>query len=390
LQWLGRNPFRTVSGIFTPGATPGTTDVIVKVEDRLPLRVYAGYENSGNDATGENRYQAGFNWGNAFLADQLLSYQFSTSDDFSSLTGHSLVWNFALPWRHLVTVIGAMSDSQTDFSLNGQSFASGGESRQLSLRYTVPLTGNARLDHEWSAGFDFKQSNNNLEFGGLQVFDQPTEIAQFLVSYNATLRDAMGATRLDATLFWSPGNLSSKNDDLNFNAARPGAEAAYTYALVRIERALRLPKEWLLVATAQAQFADGNLLASEQLSLGGYDAVRGFEDRLARGDRGFLLNFEVRSPTFPVLSNWLRLPKGRLVGRERMQAVAFLDYGTASLMDALPGEEETVLATSAGIGLRYSIGDLLAVRADYAWQLAQDGFVDDETSRFHLGITVAY
>jgi hemolysin activation/secretion protein len=59
-------------------------------------------------------------------------------------------------------------------------------------------------------------------------------------------------------------------------------------------------------------------------------------------------------------------------------------------MDALPGEEETVLATSAGIGLRYSIGDLLAVRADYAWQLAQDGFVDDETSRFHLGITVAY
>lgn len=63
LTQLNANPFRTVNSVFTPGDRPGTTAVILKVEDRFPLRVYSGYENTGTQLTGEDRWIAGLNWG---------------------------------------------------------------------------------------------------------------------------------------------------------------------------------------------------------------------------------------------------------------------------------------------------------------------------------------
>ena len=66
VRWLNQNPFRQTELAFQPGEAPGTTDVILGVNDRMPLRFFFTYDNYGIDLTGKNRLSTGFNFGNMF------------------------------------------------------------------------------------------------------------------------------------------------------------------------------------------------------------------------------------------------------------------------------------------------------------------------------------
>src|SRR5215469_7564236 len=82
LALLNQNPFRKVTIVAEKSATEGDTDLILRTEDRLPLRVYGGYDNTGTAALGYDLWNLGINWGNAFGLDQQLSYQFTSSSSF--------------------------------------------------------------------------------------------------------------------------------------------------------------------------------------------------------------------------------------------------------------------------------------------------------------------
>ena len=69
VRWLNTNPFRSTDLAFQPGEAPGTTDVILEVNDRMPLRFFFTYDNYGIDLTGKNRLSTGFNFGNLFNQD---------------------------------------------------------------------------------------------------------------------------------------------------------------------------------------------------------------------------------------------------------------------------------------------------------------------------------
>ena len=88
VAWINRNPFRDVDVVFTPGCDPGTTNIELIVCDRFPLQVYAGADNTGTSPSGTARYFAGATWGNAFWLDQVLTYQYTTSNDFNEFQGY--------------------------------------------------------------------------------------------------------------------------------------------------------------------------------------------------------------------------------------------------------------------------------------------------------------
>jgi len=90
LDWLNNNPFRQVEVNFKPGKTLGLTDVELDVNDRLPFRPYVGYEDSGTQFAGPDRFISGFNWGNALWLDHQLNYQYTTDTDFKLLHAHSM------------------------------------------------------------------------------------------------------------------------------------------------------------------------------------------------------------------------------------------------------------------------------------------------------------
>ena len=390
---LNENPFREVNLVYTPGKEFGATDLVLETKDRFPLRVYAGIENTGNTATGYNRWLAGFNWGNVWGAGHLLSYQFTTSPDFRSLLGNSVSYEAPLPWHHTLTLIAGYSRSVSQIS---EPVDSEGLSYQAGARYRIPLKPVGLWSHDLIAGFDFKRTNNNLEFGGTQVFGTNLDIIQWFAGYEAVESDEEGVTKLNITLTTSPGGLNGYNSNKAFQQARAGSDCSYEYLRTSVERTTKLPFGCSLGTRVLTQWAGTNLQAGEQFGLGGNGSVRGYHEGEVNGDSGMLFSAELRSPPFGL---WQLA--GRLRGRtgpepdkpavgDQLQFLCFWDYGIATIHHPTQDEPKQVNLSGAGLGLRYTVNTWIALRFDYGWPLINPGFNHTFAPQAYVGLVVSY
>ena len=260
LNVLNRNPFYDVNMILQRGESFGDTDIILEVDERRSFRVYGGLEDNGTSLTGKRRLLSGFNWGNIGKLGQQLNYQYTRSAEGSEISAHSANYNIPLPERlHSVSLFGAYVKSNPES--NDINFDLEGENWQFGLRYNLPLKDWQKVKHEMSLGIDLKRSNNDLEFGGLEVFSSFISIFQLALRYNANVRDKWGATSFSGDFYVSPGGLSDDNDDKAFNAARAEATANYVYGRFSLGRVTPLGHNLNWVVDAQFQLASENLLS---------------------------------------------------------------------------------------------------------------------------------
>jgi len=385
LNWINRNPFRQSDLLFSPGHAPGTTDVLLRTQDRFPLRVFTGYEDSGNQLTGDNRYLAGFNYGDLFGIGQQFSYQYTTGSDSNEFYAHSGSYVIPLPWHHELTFFGLYSEANASVAAP---LTTSGVSWQASVRYEIPLPGTQAFQHSVLGGFDFKQSNNDLEFGGTMISNVYTDVAQFVLGYQASYVDDFGNTSASATGFWSPGDLTGTpaNTDAAYAMTRAGATSNYAYGQLTLRRVTRLPWDFTWSVRALYQVSDANLLPSEEFGLGGYQTVRGYDEREANGDDGFLLSTEVATPPVSL---------GRMIGlkqaTDQLQFLGFIDYGGTSLHHATASDvNPNTNLLGIGPGVRYNISPYVAVRFDYGFQMIDTGFDTRHNSRGHLGVVISY
>ncbi len=386
LTWLNRSPYRKVDLVYAPGYEFGTTDIILNTLESDPTFFYMGYEDSGTEALGRNRWLAGFNWGNAFGPDQGLSYQYTTSDDFATVQAHSGAYMGALPWQHFLMIAGSYATVDSGTEAGGTILESGGKNIQTSGRYSIPINAFKSQTHELKLGFDFKSTNNNLAFGGDEVFDTTTEIFQFALGYSILAQDRWGLTKAEVTGYFSPGDWTGNNSNESFQEARNNANANYNYGTLAIERQQRLPEEWTLRMRGQGQISDGNLLASEQLGIGGYDTIRGFDNRLVRGDQGIWGTVEVFTPATSI---------GRFMKwkneTDELRFLGFFDYGNVGNVDRLEDEPSSLVMSSVGAGLRWRYSDWFRLRLDYGFPISTknlDGL--DDSGRIHIGATANF
>ena len=385
INWLNRNPFREVDIKLRQGEV-GRVDLDVEVRDQRPFRPYLGYEDSLTRILGDHLFFVGFNWGNAFGWDHQLNYQFSTDIGFQHIRSHSGSYVIPLPWRHTVTIFGSYTDVNPDISKLGfPGVTQKGSSYQTSLRYTVPLPKLWKIEHDIAVGADFKRSDNNLEFGGTNVFSRPAEIVQFNAGYRGSAADPYGKTTMSAQAYVSPGGFTGVNNNTNFNSVRQGAVADYYYVRLDAERQTRLPWDFTLVGKGTFQFSDANLLPSEQMGLGGYSTIRGYEERLANGDEGYILNAEVWTPVIKT-GNLLGKPEWK----DTLQFLAFYDYGSVKFNTVTPGSSNANSnLSSVGGGLRYSVSRNFSLRFDYGIQLTERE-LSSRHSRGHLGAQLSF
>jgi hemolysin activation/secretion protein len=385
LDWLNNNPFRLVDVVFKPGEKLGTTDVELDVNDRLPFRPYVGYEDSGTRFTGPDRFLAGFNWGNALFLDHQLNYQYATDVDFDLIKAHSMNYVAPLPWHHTLMLYGAYVDAKAKFEEGGiVGTTADGTSWQVSGRYSVPLPDIKKYRSQVALGFDFKRSDNNLLAGGTAVISSETDVAQFVLSYSGTLPDRYGKTSGGLEVYYSPSGLGEFNHSSDFNALRTDAKSHYFYGRLNVERVTRLPWNFSWVLSGWGQYSTDRLLPSEELSLGGYNTIRGYDERVLLGDTGWIINNEIRTPTIP-LSNVLNIQGVT----DQLQFLAFFDYGYLHVINAQPGEPANPTLYSTGVGLRYSLRHNLSVRFDYGFPLTEKG-LNERDSRMHLGALLSF
>ena len=373
LDAVNANPFRRVNLVYQPASEPGYTDLVLETQDRLPLRFFTGFDNSGTAATGHTRLNAGATWGNAFGLDQQLTYQFSSSSDLylgSSrspgapggplFVGHSLNWVMPLPFGDSVSVFGDYERTVPDI---GPDFGLVGLNGQASIRYMRMLPRTATFVESLQAGYDFKTTNNDLDFGGVAVSGNSLEIDQFPVSYLANLTDPWGVNSSSTTAVYSPGSLTSGNKPAEFQAAGAGygfPSQRYLYVRQDFSRLTRLPFGAVWSVRALAQISNANLLYTEQLVAGGPDLLRGYQTNSILGDQGVIVSNELRAPS-------LRKAFDQHIGQ--LQFLGFWDYGSLHAHKAIEGYANDVNASSMGVGMRYNLRTNVTAKVDYGWQL---------------------
>lgn len=383
IAWINRNPFLQADMLMAPGDTPGTTDLLLRTQDRFPLRVYAGYEDSGNKFTGDDRLLAGINYGNLFGVGQQFSFQYTQAPTKNQFEAESATWVIPLPWKHQLTIFG--SYAATDATLDSN-FNSGGVNWQISGRYEVPLPSTAHFTESVIGGYDFKRNNNSLLFGVASVSNSTADVDQFVLSYQAALQDAYGVTSASATGFYSPGGFSAYSDDMDYQQQRAEAPSSYVYGQFTLDRVTRLPLDFSWTIHGLIQESDSNLLPSEQLGLGGYATVPGYEEREVNGDNGYLIATQILTPPVSI---------GEALGwtayKDQLQFLGFVDYGGTSLHDVTAADTNpSTNLLGVGPGLRYVVNPYLSFRFDYGFQLISTGFGTGEHSRGHVGLVLSY
>jgi hemolysin activation/secretion protein len=383
VEWLNRNPFRNVNVLLQRGEDFGSTDIALDVEQDKPYRFYTGVDDTGTELTEKERWSVGANFGNVFGLDHIFNYRYTSSYDGHSLNAHSFGYEIPIhAWRHNVSLFGAYVESQPNATNTG--FQLDGRSWQLGLRYNLPLSAYKNLKQNITFGFDYKRSNNDLSFGVVRVFDSFTTIAQIMAGYTASANDKFGRTQFQFETFISPGGLGDGNKDAAFNASRSGASSDYIYSVLNLNRVTQLPYDFNWSLSFEGQLANKNLIGSEQIGIGGFNSVRGYDEYQFTGDKGLIVRNELLSPAYSLVSKFYgSLP------RDQLQLLWFVDFGMVDNIDRLVGEESQRLS-STGVGFRYAMGNNVNLRFDYGWQLEQLNTNNDKGSRLHASLVIAY
>ncbi|WP_236621506.1 POTRA domain-containing protein, partial [Rhodopirellula sallentina] len=203
LFWMNQNPFRRVSVDFKKGSTSGTTDVIYEIEDMCPIRGYMGIDDSGVSTLNYGRFFTGFQYGNFLGHGGIIGYQFTTDEEFKLLHAHSVSLDQPLSRDYSLQAYGSWAGVRP--MMTG-GFAQDGESYQFGGQLIRHLSRDRFHSRNVSAGFDFKSTDNNLEFAGSQVSDSNADLFQFRFGYDSIERidiDQYRLFRID--LFIGPG-----------------------------------------------------------------------------------------------------------------------------------------------------------------------------------------
>ena len=376
LFWLNQSPFYRTNVDFQKGSQPGTTDVIYKVRDIRPIRGYIGIDDSGVQTLNYGRFFAGAQVANLAGRGGVLGYQYTSDEDFRLLQAHSASYLQSInrDWAFQTFGSYAMVRPMMSFGLSQT-----GESYQLGTTLKRHLIFDRAQQRNINFGYDFKSTNNALEFDQTRISQSNADLFQLRLGIDDYIRydiDQYRVMRFDT--FTGPGgSLTGANSTAAFNTIRPGTGPDYFYARAYLESANLIGDNWLMATRLTGQAASRRLLFSETLGLGGFDTVRGFDQRSFNADDGVIANFELGPRTY----RW-----GCQHNPQVCRAYSFIDMGNGYVRNARPGENAYAFIISTGVGARYQMSDRLIARFDLGTAIRDDENFDRST-RAHFGLT---
>jgi hemolysin activation/secretion protein len=387
IDWINRSPYRHADLVLAPGDEKGLTDIEIRMSDRLPLRIYMGADNTGNSATEYTRLFGGFTWANAFNLDHTFTYQGTVSPNFSEFYSHTLNYVAPLSNRHVFVVFGGYSEVKPDML----GLTSHGTSLQASARYQIPFgeVGTGKM-HEIVFGGDYKNTNNNLTYLGLDqipIVAKRVDYVQLMVGYNYGFQNRSHRVSISGSLYGSPGETFGDSSKRNFDRLRPNAANYYLYGRLYLEYTYTVsPNLMSFYFCEQGQMATNPLLPGEQFGVGGYNTVRGYGERVINADDAFVSTFEVRSPKFPLFSKiW-----GGKKYPDALDLHAFVDYAYTHELSTQPQQPTSPQLLSTGFGLNYSLDPFISLRFDWGVRLLTVLSEEVGGNHVHFGLIVGY
>jgi len=389
LAFINHNPFRRTDAILTPGKKAGIADIELVTVDRWPYRAYVGADNSGTISTMRNRIFFGVNLGKTIVDDSEVSYQYTTAPNGSKYYSHTGMVRVPLPnIRHIFQAFGGYN-SVEPMKLEGSK--SNGISWEVGLRYRIPVFDGLGTMQEVVLGYDFKEVESKARPSHSDTaphfpkFHGHADISQFMAGYNLGTRNRLRKISLNMELFVSPGNMTSQNNGHAYKHLWKGANAHYAYFKIVHSLLQEIASGWRFSYNISGQLATTHLLPSEQMTLTGYNAVRGYEERIVNVDNGLLVNLTVEAPHFSP-AHWL----GWCKHYDDLSFFLFCDAGFGGSYHSQPYQSGSQSLGSFGPGIRYGLSRFVSANLDYGFHLWHTGFKRNTGSRYNFGLIFSF
>jgi hemolysin activation/secretion protein len=350
-QWSDRR----VTPSLRAGVTPGTVDVDLNVEDKLPLHASVEYNNRQSPNTTPTRMNATIHYDNFWQLGHSfsLSYQVAPTrpDDAEVWSGSYL--GRLTDWTS-VLVYGV--DSKSDVAtVGGMNVVGPGQILGGRLVLTLPARDN--FFHSLSFGADYKHFGQTVD-NGPDSFSSPITYYPFNATYGATWQQDKFLTQLNASVTVNLRGPGSDFDD--YWNKRAYANSNFAHFNADLSETIDLPQNFQFFGRVKGQLADGPLISSEQFSVGGMDTVRGYLESEELGDDGLAGTLEMRSPD---VGTWLQgqmkdetgQGKARFTVFNEWRFFGFVDSGITKIQQPLAEQQAQFNMWSYGGGTRFKL-----------------------------------
>lgn len=336
-----RSADRQVTPQLKAGAQPGTVDVDLAVDDKLPLHGSLEFNNNYSQDTTPERLAASLRYDDLWGLGHSISGYYSVAPERRS-DAEVFVGSYGLPISDTLRldVTGLVSNSNVN-TVGSTNVLGDGHSVTAVLTKTLPSGGG--LFHRVTASFAWKDFQEDDQVAG-QTSKAPITYFPIALGYAGTLTRSAGTLGFDLTGTFAIRGLGS--DIPGFDTKRYGATGGFAYVHGGVNWLWNLPKGAQLYTSVEGQMANEPLISNEQMAIGGEGTVRGYLVSEAIGDKGFDGSLELRSWPLegftPAIFNEVRL-------------IGFVDGGKLWLIDSLPEQQASWGLVGVGGGLRMKL-----------------------------------
>lgn len=354
LLLLSDLPGVEVKSTLIPGASVGTTDLIVNVTPGQAVTGSVDADNEGNRYTGKNRLGATVNINNLAGRGDVATLRALTSDAGLNYGRGSYQTQFG---RARVGL--AYTDMEYWLGREFAPLKAHGTARIASLYGSYPLIRSRSNNLYGQIDFDTKRFRDVTD-ATATINDKQVNVV--MTSINGDHRDNFGGGGIsDYSLTWTDGSLNIQSPDVRAtDAATAQTNGHYDKLGFSALRLQSLTATTSLYVAINGQFASSNLDTSEKMELGGANAVRAYPEGEDYADEGYVLNLEVRHPLPPIAG----LPG-------QMQWIGFIDTGTVNLNKSpwVAGQDNRRTLSGLGIGINWMDNNNFVVKAYLARKL---------------------
>ncbi|MFA5983132.1 MAG: ShlB/FhaC/HecB family hemolysin secretion/activation protein [Methylococcaceae bacterium] len=371
---------RKIQPILRAGETPGTLEVDLKVKDELPLHGRVELNGRNTTSTSRLRLVSSLRYDNLWQKFHSASFSFQTSPENNSEV-EVFSGTYVLPWFETDARLALFAVSSNS---NAQIASAGalnvvGIGSVYGLRFIKPFTSFNSYNHSLTLGADYKDFQEDLRLVGADSILTPISYLPFLTQYAGSFRGNGYASSFDLGLYFSIRGLGNRQAE--FENKRFLARSNYAYLRGNLNFKYDLPKGWGVSSRFSGQVADSPLISNEQFSIGGASSVRGYFETQVLADDGFVGSLEFISPDF-VPDGWEFVNK--------LSALVFVDAGTSSIKNALPGNSQGNTLASAGAGLHFKLAKIFSAALDLGFPFVSIDRVKSGDPRLHFSLATDF
>lgn len=332
--------------ILQPGASVGTSDLIVELDSASKYAANVALNNYGNRYTGEYALRAGLDLNSPFNLGDQFGLRALVSDQ--NMTYGRIAYQLPVGgqgWR----VGAAYSDTRYHLGREFIPLQAYGTAGNSSFFVSYPLIRstptNLFATLTWERKVLIGKTNKPFATANNQI-----QLLNFgLAGRHQDSRWGGGITAWDTALI--SGNFTINPASQPIDALSARSDGAFTRLAYTFSRTQRLSEHNLLGLVFSGQQSNKNLYSSEKFSLGGATGVRAYPQSEGSGDQGWMANLEI---VHHFQGNW--------------QGIIFYDAGSV-MLNRIPFSATPNIRRIAGAGLGINTEfEHLQLKAFLAWR----------------------